>query len=70
MSSNINDIEDKLLDNKHILQTLVHENLNRKEKDYISYKDIKNLEKFEANLVNILSTLPEDILKQINSELN
>ena len=70
MSSNKINIEEKLLNNKHILQTLIQENLNRKEKDYASYKDIKNLEMFESNLVDILSTLPEDMLKQINSDLN
>lgn len=66
----INNTEELLLNNKEILQSLILENMNRKERDYICYKDLDLMLNFEKNLVKLIEICPKEVIEQINKELN
>lgn len=69
--NNINEeIENELIKNKEILLTLLFENLNRKEKDYMTYKELELIENFEENLVKIMESCPENFVKKLSADLN
>ena len=62
---NNNFINEKLNENKEILNELIIENNNRKEKSYISVNEFDLIKKFEDNLKNILEKTPPKIINEL-----
>ena len=62
---NNNFINEKLNENKEILNELIIENNNRKEKSYISVNEFDLIKKFENNLKNILEKTPPKIINEL-----
>ena len=60
-------IDEILLNNKEIFNSLIIENMNRREKSFITVKEIDLIKQFENNLIKLVNMCPpkkaEKILK-------
>ncbi len=62
------DRDEILLNNKEIINTLILENTQKKDKSFISIKELEIIKDFESNLIKLLEKCPPKILKEIISE--
>lgn len=71
-NNNLNKIDNNelLLKNKEILNTLVLENSQRKDKSFISIKELEIIKEYESNLMKLLENCPPKILKGLATETN
>ena len=69
---NKNNIDELLLKNQELLNRLILENLNKREKSYISTGEYEILKIYENNLIQLIENCPtnklNDILVEINEE--
>lgn len=64
--TNINTLrEDLLLSNKEIINMLILENTQKKDKSFISIRELEILKEFESNLLKAMETCPPSILKKL-----
>ena len=61
-------VEELLMNNKEILNTLVLENTQKKDKSFISIKELEIIKDYESNLLQILENCPPQILKSLLEE--
>lgn len=67
---NKNNIDELLLKNQEILNRLIIENVNKREKSYISAGEYELLNIYEKNLVQLIENCPANKLNEILSEIN
>lgn len=80
-SANLNDDQNKinlqkaydfnnelLLKNKELINNLILENNNRKDKSYLTIKELEYMKDFESNLVKILETFPPHLVRKLMEE--
>jgi|LauGreDrversion4_2_1035121.scaffolds.fasta_scaffold168775_2 hypothetical protein len=60
--------EDLLLSNKEIINSLILENSQKKDKSFISIRELEILKEYESNLLLIMETCPPNLLKQLVAE--
>ena len=65
---NINQ-DELLLRNKEILNSLVFENLHRKDKSFLSIKELEIIKDFESNLLKLIENCPPILVKNIMFEI-
>ena len=65
-----NKIDELLLKNQDIFNQLILENLNRKEKSFISANEYEYLRNYENNLIELLEKCPVKKLSEIMNEIN
>ena len=65
-----NVIDELLLKNQEILNQLILENVNRKEKSLISTNEYENLTYYEKNLIQLIERCPMNKLNEIITEIN
>ena len=65
-----NVIDELLLKNQEILNQLILENVNRKEKSLISTNEYEYLTYYEKNLIQLIERCPMNKLKEILTEIN
>ena len=57
--------EDLLLNNKEIINSLILENSQKKDKSFISIRELEILKDFESNLLKVMETCPPSILQKL-----
>lgn len=57
-----------LLMNKEIINSLILENTQKKDKSFISIKELEIIKEYESNLMKLLEQCPPKILKSIIDE--
>lgn len=57
-----------LLKNKELINNLILENNNRKDKSYLTIKELEYMRDFESNIVKILENLPPSVVRQLIQE--
>ncbi len=57
-----------LMKNKEIINNLILENINRKDKSFMSIKELEYVKNFETNLINVLEGLPLEVVKKLIEE--
>jgi hypothetical protein len=67
---NKNNIDELLLKNQELLNRLILENVNKREKSYISTGEYELLKIYENNLFQLIENCPINKLKEILSEIN
>jgi hypothetical protein len=80
-SGNLNDYQNKtnlqksfdynnelLLKNKEMINNLIFENNNRKDKSYLTIKELENMKDFESNLIKVLENFPPYLVKKLIEE--
>ena len=67
---NKNIIDELLLKNQDVLNKLIIENLNRKEKSFITSTEYEYLRYFENNLVELIERCPTNELNKIICEID
>ena len=67
---NKNNIDELLLKNQEILNRLIIENVNKREKSYISAGEYELLKIYEKSLVQLIENCPANKLNEILSEIN
>ena len=67
---NKNNIDELLLKNQEILNRLIIENANKREKSYISTGEYELLKIYENNLFQLIENCPINKLNEILSEIN
>ena len=67
---NKNNIDELLLKNQELLNRLVLENLNKREKSYISTGEYEILKIYENNLIQLMENCPTNKLNEILAEIN
>lgn len=80
-SRNLNDVNNKLnlqksydynnellLKNKDLINNLILENNNRKDKSYMTIKELEYMKDFESNLLKILENFPPHLVKKMMEE--
>jgi hypothetical protein len=70
-NSNINKLIDKehlLLQNKEIINMLILESNHKKDKSYLSIKELEFFREYENNLMKLCENCPPVILKQLLEE--
>ena len=67
---NKNNIDELLLKNQELLNRLILENVNKREKSYISTGEYELLKIYENNLFQLIENCPIDKLNEILSEIN
>ena len=65
-----NVIDELLLKNQEILNQLILENVNRKEKSLISTNEYEYLRYYEKNLIQLIERCPMNKLNEILTEIN
>ena len=65
-----NVIDELLLKNQEILNQLILENVNRKEKSLISTNEYEYLTYYEKNLIQLIERCPMNKLNEIITEIN
>ena len=63
-------IEELLLRNQEILNELILENFDRKEKSYLFIKEYEHIKEFESNLIQLVERCPLNKINEIFSEIN
>ena len=59
------EIDELLLDNKEILNQLIIENNQRKEKSFITMKELEIIRNFEQNLLKLIEKCPPNELRDL-----
>ena len=67
---NKNNIDELLLKNQELLNRLILENVNKREKSYISTGEYELLKIYENNLIQLIEKCPTNKLNEILSEIN
>ena len=67
---NENEIDVLLLKNQEILNQLILENVNRKEKSLISANEYEYLKKYEKNLIKLIEMCPVTTFNKILAEID
>lgn len=67
---NKNNIDELLLKNQELLNRLILENLNKREKSYISTGEFEILKIYENNLIQLMENCPTNKLNEILAEIN
>ena len=67
---NKNNIDELLLKNQELLNRLLLENLNKREKSYISTGEYEILQIYENNLIQLMENCPTNKLNEILAEIN
>ena len=67
---NKNNINELLLKNQEIVNHLILENANKREKSYISSGEYEILKIYENNLIQLMESCPTDKLNEILAEIN
>jgi hypothetical protein len=67
---NKNNIDELLLKNQELLNRLILENANKREKSYISTGEYELLKIYEKNLIQLIENCPTNKLNEILSEIN
>ncbi len=63
-------INEILLNNKEIFNSLIVENMNRKEKSYITVKELDLIKQFESNLIKLVNMCPPKKIEKIFNEIS
>ena len=63
-------INEILLNNKEIFNSLIVENMNRREKSYITVKEFDLIKQFETNLINLVNMCPPKKIEKIFNEIS
>jgi hypothetical protein len=61
--------DELLLKGRDILNTLIVENLHRKEKSFISVKEVEILKEYESNLLELVEKCPPEMMKRLLNEI-
>ena len=67
---NKNNIDELLLKNQELLNRLILENVNKREKSYISTGEYEILKIYENNLFQLMENCPTNKLNEILAEIN
>ena len=67
---NKNNINELLLKNQELFNHLILENVNKREKSYISSGEYEILKIYENNLIQLMESCPTDKLNEILAEIN
>ena len=67
---NKNNIDELLLKNQELLNRLILENVNKREKSYISTGEYEILKIYENNLIQLMENCPTNKLNEILAEIN
>ena len=67
---NKNNINELLLKNQELFNHLILENVNKREKSYISSGEYEILKIYENNLIQLMESCPMDKLNEILAEIN
>ena len=67
---NKNNIDELLLKNQELLNRLILENVNKREKSYISTGEYEILKIYENNLIQLMDNCPINKLNEILAEIN
>ena len=67
---NENEIDELLLKNQEVLNQLILENVNRKEKSLISTNEYEYLSYYEKNLIQLIERCPMNKLNEILTEID
>jgi hypothetical protein len=63
-------IDEILLNNKEIFNSLIIENMNRREKSFITVKEIDLIKQFENNLIKLVNMCPPKKAEKILNEIS
>ena len=63
-------INEILLNNKEIFNSLIVENMNRKEKSFITVKELDLIKQFETNLIKLVNMCPPKEIEKICNEIS
>jgi hypothetical protein len=61
--------EELLQKGRDILNNLIIENIHKKDKSFISVKELEILSDYEANLIDILDKCPPGMVKRLIDEI-
>ena len=67
---NKNNINELLLKNQELFNHLILENVNKREKSYISSGEYEILKIYENNLIQLMENCPTNKLNEIIAEIN
>jgi len=71
-TNNINnnnvDRDEILLNNKEIINNLIVENHQKKDKSFISIRELEYIREYEGNLIRLLESCPPNILRAVLKE--
>ena len=67
---NKNNINELLLKNQELFNHLILENVNKREKSYISSGEYELLKIYENNLIQLMENCPTNKLNEILAEIN
>ena len=67
---NKNNINELLLKNQELFNHLILENVNKREKSYISSGEYEILKIYENNLIQLMENCPTNKLNEILAEIN
>ena len=67
---NENNIDDLLLKNQEILNQLITENVNRKERSLISTNEYEYIANYEKNLIQLIEKCPINKLSEMLAEID
>ena len=62
-------IDEILLNNKEIFNSLIIENMNRREKSFITVKEFDLIKQFENNLIKLVNMCPPKKAEKILNEI-
>jgi len=62
------DKNEVLMNNKEIINSLILENSQKKDKSFISIKELEIIREYETNLIKLLENCPPKIIKKIFAE--
>ncbi len=68
--STASEIDELLLENRETLNQLIIENSQRKEKSFITVKEIEIIRQFEKNLLKLIEKCPPEVLKDMENIKN
>ena len=63
-------VEELLLRNQEILNELILENFDRKEKSYLFINEYEHIKEFESNLIQLIDRCPLNKINEIFAEIN
>ena len=61
----VSEIDELLLENRETLNQLIIENTQRKEKSFITVKELEIIRQFEKNLLKLIEKCPPAVLKDL-----
>ncbi len=69
LNNNIIANEELLLKNKEIMNNLILENLHRKDKSFLTIKELEIMKDYESNLLRLMENCPPVLLKSLLHEI-